>query len=99
MYQENSTRETGSVVEQQTELEVSRNEFEEFNDILLGIVTGCEKLNVRKEPSSTAAIICEIENRTEVMIEEVESTEDFYKVCTASGIDGFCMRKFIEIQS
>ena len=99
MHQENYIRETDSVVEQQIDLEVSGNEFEEFNDILLGVVTGCERLNVRKEPSSTAAIVCEIENKTEVMIEESESTEDFYKVFTVSGIDGFCMRKFIEIKS
>lgn len=99
MHQENSIRETDSVVEQQIDLEVSGNEFEEFNDILLGVVTGCERLNVRKEPSLTSTIVCEIENQTEVMIEEAESTEDFYKVFTVSGIDGFCMRKFIEIKS
>jgi hypothetical protein len=32
------------------------------------------------------------------MIDEKESTEEFYKVCTAAGIEGFCMKKFIAIQ-
>ena len=27
-----------------------------------------------------------------------ESTEDFYKICTESGINGYCLKKFIEIQ-
>ena len=95
MYKE---KDPNLVVEQQADIDTTK-EFEESDDILLGMVTGCEKLNVRTEPSPTAAIVCEIDRQTEVLIEEAESTEDFYKVCTASGVDGFCMRKFIKIQS
>ena len=98
MYQENDSS-LIAAVEQQTELESTGNKFEEFDNINIGVVTGCEKLNVRKGPSSTALIVCEIERQTEVMIDESESTEDFYKVCLASGVDGFCMKKFIEVQS
>lgn len=63
-----------------------------------GIVTNCVRLNVRKEPKTDAAIICEIDNKTEVVIDENASTREFYKVYMASGIEGFCMKKYITIQ-
>ena len=65
----------------------------------VGIVTGCSKLNVREEPKTDSAIISEISCQAEVMIEETESTEDFYKVCTSFGVEGFCMKKYIVIKS
>jgi len=61
-------------------------------------VTNCKKLNLREEPKKDSAIVCEVDYQTELMIDENESTEEFYKVCTAAGIEGFCMRKFIAIQ-
>ena len=61
-----------------------------------GMVIGCGKLNVRKEPKPTAAIVCEIMGNTELVINVNESTEDFYKIHTAAGVEGFCMKKFIE---
>lgn len=33
------------------------------------------------------------EHNTMLVIYENESTEEFYKVYTASGIEGFCMKK------
>jgi len=67
-------------------------------DIKIGIVTGCKRLNVREKPTVEAPVVCEIVCQTELMIDEKESTEEFYKVCTAAGIEGFCMKKFIAIQ-
>lgn len=60
-----------------------------------GFVYGCSRLNVRSEPRSTANIVCEIENKTEVEIDLDNSTDDFYKVCLASGIEGFCVKTYI----
>lgn len=69
-----------------------------FEENKIGIIIDCFKLNVRKSPMISAEIVCEIPNQTEVMINEKESTDDFYKICTASGIEGFCMRKHISIK-
>lgn len=69
------------------------------NTAKVGIVTGCSKLNVREEPKTDSAIISEISCQAEVMIEETESTEDFYKVCTSFGVEGFCMKKYIVVKS
>ena len=61
----------------------------------IGRVFGCTSLNVRKAPKTNAAVICTINCHAEVEIDELESTDDFYKICTASGIEGYCMKKFI----
>lgn len=63
-----------------------------------GVVIDCVKLNVRKSPASDAAIVTEIPAGTKVQIFDEESTKDFYHVCTATGIDGFCMKKFIKVK-
>ncbi len=65
-----------------------------------GIVTGCVKLNVREEASKDAKILCVLEEFEEVTIDTVspESYEDFYKVVTAKGVTGYCMKKFINIK-
>lgn len=63
-----------------------------------GVVTNCLKLNVREEPDSDGAIVCAINCDTKVIIDKAESTAEFYKICTESGIEGFCMKKFITIQ-
>ena len=62
-----------------------------------GVVAGCAKLNVREEPDLFADIVCQLEKGAEVVIDENESTEDFYKIYTASGMAGFCMKKFVTL--
>ena len=64
---------------------------------VLGVVTECAKLNVRQEPSTDAEVVTTIMIGTEVMVDVAESTEDFYKVCTGAGVEGYCMKKFINI--
>ena len=62
-------------------------------------VVNCKLLRVRSEADSTADnVICEIEEGSEVQINEAESTADFYKVVTTAGAEGFCMKKFITIK-
>lgn len=63
-----------------------------------GTVTGCAKLNVRKEPNAEADVVAVINEGSEVVINRIKSTVDFYAVCTAAGIEGFCMKKFITVK-
>lgn len=67
-------------------------------EVKIGVVENCNKLNVREKPSLDSTIICEINSQTELMIDESKSTDDFYKVLTVSGLEGFCMKKFITVQ-
>ena len=62
-----------------------------------GKVNNCEKLNIRKLPSRDAEIVSELVEGSKVMIDEKESTELFYKICTEHGIDGYCMKDYITV--
>lgn len=64
---------------------------------LEGTVTAA-KLNVRKLPSSNAEVVTVINQNTPVLIDTEESTSDWYKVSTATGAVGYCMKKFITVK-
>ena len=61
-------------------------------------VVGCEKLNVRSDATIDSESVGVINRDSKVFIYEDESTEEFYKVCTATGLEGYCMKKFISVQ-
>lgn len=65
---------------------------------ITGVVANCFSLNVRTGPSKDFDVVCEIPSKTEVQIDESGSSDDFYKICTATGIEGFCMKAFIEVR-
>lgn len=62
-----------------------------------GIVVDCARLNVRKKPNADAEVVHIIERSAKVLIDEENSTKSFYKVCTEVGVEGYCMKQFIEI--
>ena len=69
-------------------------------DILPAVITGCTKLNVRKEACKTADVVCVLDNGAEVTIDVTKSTEDFYKVYGVSGetlFEGYCIKDFVSI--
>lgn len=61
-------------------------------------IVDCEKLYVRKEATTNSEPITIINKSEEVSIDLNESTEDFYKVHTTSGVEGYCMKKFINVK-
>lgn len=65
----------------------------------VGYVINCAKLNVRDNPYTHSKVLCTIERDSEVEIDEARSTEDFYKICTAAGIEGYCVKYFIKIKA
>lgn len=62
------------------------------------MVTGCTRLNVREEPNAKAKVVATIPVKSEVIVDLTCSTDEFYKVCNAAGITGFCMRKYISLK-
>ena len=74
-------------------------DIEAKSEPTIGSVVDCNMLNVRKEPSIESEVLCEISWSTELMVYEDESTDEFYKICTASGIECYCINKFISINS
>ena len=65
---------------------------------VVGVVTNCLKLNVRVEPKPTAEVLCVLERNSELSIDKAESTEAYYKVCTAAGLEGYCVKFFVKIK-
>lgn len=65
---------------------------------VIGEVSGCKKLNIRKEPDGEAQVLDVVSSGSEVMIDESESTDEFYKIYTESGTEGFCMKQYITVQ-
>lgn len=66
-----------------------------------GTVVGCKNLRVREQPIATndLNVICEIKEGTKILIAEDDSTGDWYKVCLENGVEGYCMKKFINLAS
>ena len=65
--------------------------------IRIGVVNGCEKLNVRKGPSKQTNPAFIITKGTKVKV--LEELPDWYKITTANGkINGYCMAEFIELR-
>lgn len=69
----------------------------EISEPIEGFVSGCERLNVRKEPKINATIVCVLNKDADVIIDVDESTDSFYKVCTEAGAEGYCKKDFITI--
>lgn len=65
---------------------------------IVGVVTNCVKLNVRNKPDDKAKVLVEVPVLSELEIDKEKSTDKWYKVTTASGINGFCMKQFVAIE-
>ena len=65
---------------------------------VLGTVVNCPRLRVREHPSINAVVAAEIDEGSEVVINEDESTEEFYSVITATGLEGYCMKDYIQLK-
>lgn len=63
-----------------------------------GVVTECVRLNIRKTPAPDGEIVAVVDLLTDVVVDLENSTDDFYKISTATGVDGFCMKKYIALR-
>lgn len=70
---------------------------EEPKPVIKGYVADCVRLNVRSAPSTKAKVLCEIACDASVVIDMDKSKKDWYSVCTEAGVNGFCMKKYIQI--
>lgn len=84
----NSTGRTNNDVESEVPVEEPRNRT--------GHITGCELLNVRRDPSVSSPVIAVLNRSDLVMLHEKNDIPDFFKVTTTNGVSGYCMKNFIE---
>ena len=55
-----------------------------------------KRLNIREKPDIGSSILCVAEANSELMIEE-DASDEWFKVCTVLGVEGYCMKKFVDI--
>lgn len=58
-------------------------------------VVTCLRLHVFSKPNVDSDIVCKLRYLTEVEIDLKSSTESFYKIYTAVGAEGFCLKEFV----
>lgn len=78
--------------------EVLKQPVEESNDIVLGTVISPSGLNIREEPSRSGKVLSVVKDNSTVMIDLEGSEHKWYKVCTESGVEGFCMKEYVTIK-
>lgn len=61
-------------------------------------VINCLGLPLYSEADLNSEIICKLRYLSEVMIDPAMSTVDFYKICTAIGVEGFCEKDFVTVR-
>ena len=72
-------------------------EVEEEDTTVVGTVTGCQKLNVRAKADIKAEVVCQVSEKAVLLIDTDESTDEWYKVYTEAGMEGFCMKKYVTV--
>lgn len=84
-------REEEEVVEKDTSVESPKKERK------IGMVANCEKLRLRSAPNTGDNVIAELNCGTVLSIDEENSTGGFYKVRTNTGVEGYCMKPFVDL--
>lgn len=59
----------------------------------------CNGLNVRAKASTDSEVLTVIHQDDEVVIDSEASTDEWYAVCTATGVSGFCMKQYITVSA
>lgn len=96
----NETEETtGEVTDEVTEPEVIVPNVENNveNNEVIGKISGFEKLYVRKEASKDSEPVGIVTDKDDLSIDVAHSTDDFYKVITSNGLEGYCVKEFVKI--
>ena len=77
--------------------EVTKEATKEADSTVVGYVSGCLKLNIREEGYPGANIVCVVPEKTALLIEVAESNDEWYKVYTETGMEGFCMKQYVTL--
>lgn len=77
--------------------EVTKEVTKEADSTVVGYVSGCLKLNIREEGYPGANVVCVVPEKTALLIEVAESNDEWYKVYTEAGMEGFCMKQYVTL--
>lgn len=93
----NNNYETLNVIPGCENVESIISEIEKNLSPTVGMVSNCPKLNVRKNPDTSADIITTIVRGIDVEIID-RSNDKFYQIKLPDGRSGYCMKEYIKIK-
>lgn len=67
------------------------------NNEIIGKISGFTKLYVRKEANKDSEPVGIVTDKDDLSIDVAHSTDDFYKVITSNGLEGYCVKEFVKI--
>ena len=79
-----------------TTADVQEQEPDVAPDAVAGVVSNCNKLNVRSEPSLAASVLCVLDGGDKVTVALNTAPAGWYHVTTAAGVNGWCMSKYVD---
>lgn len=62
---------------------------------LVGIISNCTRLNIRKKPNKSADVVTVLNAKTEVTIDPDYTNKEWYKLVSDAG---YCMKAFITLK-
>lgn len=80
------------------EVDEQVKEIKKSKKPLRGITTKEFLLNVRKEPNIESEVIHSLTYSSGVMIDEENSTDEWYKIRVKNGVEGYCMKQYIFVK-
>lgn len=66
---------------------------------VFGVVSNCAKLNIRSTPEGGDSnnVIGTVDVSVTIEVDLDSSTEDFFKIRTLQGLEGFCMKNYVTL--
>lgn len=64
--------------------------------VRMGTVVRCASLNIREKPSINSSPLCVVLSSTNLVIDTSYKNKEWYKVCTENGIEGFCIKEYVD---
>lgn len=83
-------------IEETAEVVAAPVEKEEPTPVI-GTVTNCSQLNIRKKPTIKGDKIEVVKTNDKLTIDLAGSNDEWYKVVTEAGKKGFCMKRYVTI--
>lgn len=95
---EDAAQQSNDVLNVDDTQQIPEDNIEPPAEPIEGYVTDCIKLNIRKEPSLQADILCEVPVASKLAIDVEHSNDEWFSVVTESGVNGFCMAKYVNVK-
>lgn len=85
------------ILDEEPEVEEPEIEEDRIPRIEPGYVVGCNQLNMRFEPCPDSVVVNVLTRDQMLMINFNESTEEYYRARTEYGVNGYVLKKYIEV--